>query len=106
MNNSPENVRDKVIALVAKTLKERGLAIREGKIHNVLTDIEVTNPRDHDRGRVIFSNQGLLTWDYMPKNFDEAMAGKIANIITTLLATDITQQVSSKPKSAPRGVDE
>ncbi len=65
MNNPPENVRDKVIALVAKTLKERGLA-----------------------------------------NFDEAMAGKIANIITTLLTTDITQQVSSKPKSAPRGVDE
>jgi hypothetical protein len=81
-----------------------GLAIRESEIHNVLTDIEVTNPRDQDRGRVIFDHQGLLAWDYLPKNLDEATARKIADIITTLLTTNITQQVSSEPNSAPPSV--
>jgi hypothetical protein len=78
-------ISDVLLRRLKDQLVSRGLEFRSVPHGHELIEVDITNPRDPDRGRVILGYDGFLTWEYKGPFMADADADIFAELIWTLL---------------------
>jgi hypothetical protein len=93
-------VSDVLLRRLADLLAARGMEIRKYDHGEEIIEIAVVNPRDPDRGRVVFGYDGFLVWEYRSAFKINSDADSSAETICALLTKNITE--TQRPAGAVR----
>jgi hypothetical protein len=76
---------DKVLALICEKLEAVSLEIRRHFHDYELTELEVTNPANLERGSMSVNRDGFVTWEHTATISDDKDIREIVAVMTVLL---------------------
>jgi hypothetical protein len=78
-------ISDVLLRRLKDQLVRRGLEFRSVTHGHELIEVDITNPRDPDRGHVILGYDGFLTWEFKGPFIADGDADLFAELVWTLL---------------------
>jgi hypothetical protein len=86
MNEVQRYTPDKALAVICGKLEAVGLEIRINFHNYALTELEVTNPAEPERGNMSINGDGFVTWEHIAAISDDKSIREIVAVMTVLLA--------------------